>query len=124
MRTEQLVAELMHEADPVARDALLARRLDGASPGNPPGPRRLRVARDESDWMSDDVRRMHQVGARLEARLLAIHALVVDPRRALFDLVPDPDPDPDLDPDLELEIALTPGVQRCQIGRASCRERV
>jgi len=70
-QTEQLVAELMHEADPVARDALLARRLDGASPGNPPGPRRLRVARDESDWMSDDVRRMHQVGARLEARLLA-----------------------------------------------------
>lgn len=70
-QTELLVDELLREDHPVARDALIARRLDGPAIGNPPGPRPLRAVRLESDWMSADVLRMHEIAARLEARLLA-----------------------------------------------------
>ncbi len=70
-QTELLVAELMHEEDPALRDALLVRRLDGPTCGKPPGPRPLRATRLESDWMSADVLRVHEIAARLEARLLA-----------------------------------------------------
>jgi ParB-like chromosome segregation protein Spo0J len=70
-QTELLVDELLREEHPVARDALIARRLDGLAIGNPPGPRPLRAVRLESDWMSADVLRMHETAARLEARLLA-----------------------------------------------------
>ena len=70
-QTELLVAELMHEEDAAAREALLARRLEGPAWNKTPGPRPLRAARLESDWMSADVLRVHEVAARLEARLLA-----------------------------------------------------
>lgn len=70
-QTELLVDELLREEHPVARDALIARRLDGPAIGNPPVPRPLRAVRLESDWMSADVLRMHEIAARLEARLLA-----------------------------------------------------
>jgi ParB-like chromosome segregation protein Spo0J len=70
-QTELLVDELLREEHPVARDALIARRLDGPAIGNPPGPRPLRAVRLESDWMSADVLRMHEIAARLEARLIA-----------------------------------------------------
>ena len=70
-QTELLVAELLHEEDLGARDALIARRLDGASHCSKPGPRPVRAARLESDWMSADILRVHEIAARLEARLLA-----------------------------------------------------
>lgn len=69
-QTELLVDELLHERDEAARAALIARRVDDPM-GMAPGPRPLRTARTESDWMSADVLRLLEISARLEARLLA-----------------------------------------------------
>jgi ParB-like chromosome segregation protein Spo0J len=68
-QTELLVDELLHERDDAARAALITRRVD-VPLGAPPGPRPLRTARTESDWMSADVLRLLEISARLEARLL------------------------------------------------------
>ena len=68
-QTELLVDEVLHE-EAAARDALLARRLDGPVSGKPPGPRPSRAVRCESDWMSADILRVREIAARLEARLL------------------------------------------------------
>jgi len=81
-QTELLVDEVLHEEDPVARDALVARRLDGPAIGNSPGPRPLRAVRLESDWMSADVLRVHEIAARLEARLLATPLEALTPAAA------------------------------------------
>jgi len=39
-KTEALVDDALAQQDPAAREALLARRLDGPSISKPPGPRR------------------------------------------------------------------------------------
>jgi hypothetical protein len=68
-QTELLVDEALAQQDPAAREALLARRLDGPAIGKPPGPRPSRVTRSEADWMSLDILRVREIAARLEARL-------------------------------------------------------
>lgn len=70
-QTECLVDEALDEQDPVARAALLARRLDGAAVGKTPGPRPSRAVRSEADWMSADILRVREIAARLEVRLLS-----------------------------------------------------
>ncbi len=93
-QTDLLVEELLAERDPAARDALIARRLEGPTPEEPPGPRASRDVRSEADWMSTDVLRMRELAARLEARLCATPLDVLTPaaaellRDALVRLVP------------------------------------
>ena len=70
-QTELLVDDVLGVTDPAAREALLARRLDGPVLGTPPGPRPSRAARSDADWMSQDILRVREIAARLEARLLA-----------------------------------------------------
>lgn len=70
-QTELLVDELLEQHDVAAREALLARRLDGPAMGKPPGRRPSRAARTEADWMSADILRVREIAARLEARLLS-----------------------------------------------------
>ena len=70
-QTETLVDEALDQQDPAAREALLARRLDGPVIGKPPGPRPTRAVRREADWMSLDILRVREIAARLEARLLS-----------------------------------------------------
>jgi len=69
-QTDLLVAEVL-DADAAEREGLLARRLREPPQGARPGPRPRRAARNESDWMSADVLRVHEIAARLQARLLA-----------------------------------------------------
>jgi hypothetical protein len=69
-QTDLLVAEVL-AASSDERPALLARRLETPLTGALPGPRPKRAARNEADWMSADVLRVHEVAARLQARLLA-----------------------------------------------------
>ena len=80
-QTELLVDELLHERDDAARAALIARRVDVAA-GAQRGPRPLRSARTESDWMSADVLRVLAISARLEARLLATPLETLTPAAA------------------------------------------
>jgi ParB-like chromosome segregation protein Spo0J len=93
-QTDLLVEELLVEGDAGARDALLARRLDGPVPDTPPGPRPSRAVRSEADWMSADVLRMRELAGRLEARVCATPLDVLAPaaaellRDALVRLVP------------------------------------
>jgi len=69
-QTELLVAEVLATgAD--GRPALLAQRLDKPATAAQPGPRPKPALRNEADWMSADVLRVHEVAARLSARLLA-----------------------------------------------------
>ena len=81
-QTELLVEELFAEKDTAAREALLARRLDGPLPGPPPGPKPSRATRSEADWMSADILRVHALAARLEARLLATPLEALTPAAA------------------------------------------
>lgn len=67
-QTELLIDEVLGQQDPDARAALLTRRLDCALRSNP-GPRATRAVRSEADWMSQDILTLHQVAARLQARL-------------------------------------------------------
>jgi ParB-like chromosome segregation protein Spo0J len=70
-QAELLVEEVLAQPDAHARAAALARRLDGPSPGAPPGPPPSRAVRSEAEWMGGEVLRLHALAARLEARLLA-----------------------------------------------------
>jgi ParB-like chromosome segregation protein Spo0J len=81
-QTETLVDEALAQQDPAAREALLARRLDGPVIGQPPGPRPARAARGEADWMSLDILRVREISARLEARLLSTPLEVFAPAAA------------------------------------------
>jgi len=81
-QTELLIEELFAEKDAAAREALLARRLDGPLPGPPPGPKPSRATRSEADWMSADILRVHALAARLEARLLATPLEALTPAAA------------------------------------------
>jgi ParB-like chromosome segregation protein Spo0J len=94
-QTEALVDEALSAQAPGAREALLARRLDGPAPGGtPPGPRPARATRSDADWMSLDILRVREIAARLEARLLSTPLDVFAPaaaelmRDALARLVP------------------------------------
>jgi ParB-like chromosome segregation protein Spo0J len=69
-QTDLLVAEVL-ATEAGARVALLAQRLETPPAGELPGRRPNRAARHEADWMSTDVLRLHEVAARLSARLLA-----------------------------------------------------
>ncbi len=69
-QTDLLVEEVLEEPDAARREALLARRLAGPTPGTPPGPRPSRATRSEADWMATDILRIHALAARLEVRLL------------------------------------------------------
>ncbi len=82
-QAELLVAEALDEEDPAVRASLLARRLDGPSPLNAPGPRSSRAARkSEADWMGADILRVRELAARLEARLMASPLEVFTPAAA------------------------------------------
>ncbi len=81
-QTETLVDEALDQQDPAAREALLARRLDGPVDGKPPGPRPTRAVRGEADWMSIDILRVREIAARLEARLLSTPLEVFAPAAA------------------------------------------
>jgi ParB-like chromosome segregation protein Spo0J len=70
-QTELLVEEVLDQPSEAARGQLLARRLEGVLPSKPAGPLPGRALRSEADWMGADILRIHQVAARLEARLLA-----------------------------------------------------
>jgi ParB-like chromosome segregation protein Spo0J len=81
-QTEALVDDALAQQEPAARQALLARRLDGPAIGKPPGPRPARPTRSDADWMSLDILRVHEIAARLEARLLSTPLEVFAPAAA------------------------------------------
>jgi hypothetical protein len=81
-QTELLVEELLAEREPAARQALLARRLDGPGPDKPSGAAPSRALRSEADWMSADILRIRELAARLEARLYATPLAVLTPAAA------------------------------------------
>jgi len=80
-QTDLLVAEVL-DADETARDLLLARRLHTPATGAIPGSRPSRATRSEADWMSADVLRVHELSARLQARLLATPPCTLAPAAA------------------------------------------
>ncbi len=69
-QTELLVDALRDEPDDAARAALLALRLDGPVPWEPPGPRASR-AQSEADRLSTDVIRLRDVALRVDVALRA-----------------------------------------------------
>lgn len=71
VQTELLVEEVLRAENAQARAALLHRRLGASVTAPRPGPQPKRTARQEADWMSADVLRVHELVARLEARLMA-----------------------------------------------------
>jgi hypothetical protein len=81
-QTELLVDEALAQQDPAAREALLARRLDGPAIRKPAGPRPSRVTRSEADWVSLDILRVRELAARLEARLWSTPLEVLAPAAA------------------------------------------
>lgn len=68
-QTERLVDEALVEDDDTARAALLAKRLTEVDVSKRPGPRVARRARNEAEWMSADILRLHDIAARMMARL-------------------------------------------------------
>jgi hypothetical protein len=81
-QTDLLVEELLAQREPAAREALLARRLDGPGPDKPPGASPSRALRSEADWMGADILRIRELAARLEARLYATPLAVLTPAAA------------------------------------------
>jgi ParB-like chromosome segregation protein Spo0J len=70
-QTESLVEEALAQQDPSARAVLLLRRLDEVPPFKASGPRPTRGVRSEADGVSADILKLHEVAARLSARLYA-----------------------------------------------------
>lgn len=68
VQTELLVEETLRVESAEARAAHLQRRLGASEVRTPPGPKR--AAKQEADWMSTDILRVHELVARLEARLM------------------------------------------------------
>ncbi|MEY4576584.1 MAG: hypothetical protein RL701_1287, partial [Pseudomonadota bacterium] len=68
-QTEHLVDEVLGQPDAHQRATLLVRRLDEATTTKLPGRRAARTVRSDADWMSQDILRLHQISARLQARL-------------------------------------------------------
>jgi ParB-like chromosome segregation protein Spo0J len=94
VQTELLVDEALRAADAETRAALLERRRAAPVAKSRPGPHPKRGGRKDADWMSADVLRVHELVARLEARLMAtpLAALPLPAeqlvRDALLSLVP------------------------------------
>ncbi len=80
-QTALLVAEVL-DADEAVRAVLLERRLHAPATEAMPGPRPARGTRSEADWMSTDVLRVHEIAARLQARLLATPPHTLTPAAA------------------------------------------
>lgn len=70
-QTALLVAELLACVDDTTRAQRIARYAAGPVPVARPGVRPTRAARAEADWLAADVATLHQIAARLQARLLA-----------------------------------------------------
>lgn len=70
-QTEQLVEQALAVQDPAARAALLVRRLEEPQTAKPKSAPVTRVVRTEADLVSADILRLHEVAARLSARLYA-----------------------------------------------------
>jgi hypothetical protein len=68
-QTEQLIDDVLAQPDAQLRDRLLARRLEDSSLTKMPGRRATSAVRSDADWMSQDIVRLHQITARLQARL-------------------------------------------------------
>jgi ParB-like chromosome segregation protein Spo0J len=68
-QTELLVEEALSERELDVRAALLTRRLDEPGPSTKPTTRPTRALRNEADWMSADILKVHELAARLSARL-------------------------------------------------------
>jgi ParB-like chromosome segregation protein Spo0J len=81
-QTEALVDDALGLTDAEARAALLARRLEGPAVATSPGPRPSRVTRNEADWIGQDIVRVRDLAARLEARLLSTPLDVFAPAAA------------------------------------------
>ncbi len=81
-QTELLVEEALEEPDPLARAALLLRRLDETTLKQRPGPRPKCAVRNEADWMSADVLKIHALAGRLSARLAATPLAAFTPAAA------------------------------------------
>jgi len=93
-QTELLIDEVLSASDEQGRVSLLARRLEGDTRLTAPGPKPSRAVRNEAEWMGADVLRVHDLAARLEARILATPLETFPPaatellRDALTRLVP------------------------------------
>lgn len=81
-QTELLVDEVLAQPHAHQRDALLARRLDDYALTKTPGRRATRTMRSDADWMSQDILRLHQIAARLQARLGSTPLAVFTPEAA------------------------------------------
>ena len=81
-QTELVVAELLDLGDDGARARHIARRLEGAAPGAPPGGRATRAVKSEIDWLAGDIRTVRLVAARLEARLSGGSLRTIGPEAA------------------------------------------
>jgi ParB family chromosome partitioning protein len=81
-QTDLLVEELLAQREPAAREALLARRLEGPGPDMPQGAPPSRAVRSEAEWMGTDILRIRELAARLEARLYATPLAVLTPAAA------------------------------------------
>ena len=68
-QTERLVDEALVEDDDAARAALLVKRLTEVDVSKHPGPRAVRRVRNEAEWMSADILKLHEIAARVTARL-------------------------------------------------------
>jgi ParB/RepB/Spo0J family partition protein len=83
-QTELLVTQLGACDNAQARSILLDQWLSGALAPALSGPAPKRMVRCEADWLATDVTTLHQVAARLQARLLATPLRVLGPVAAEF----------------------------------------
>jgi ParB-like chromosome segregation protein Spo0J len=81
-QAELLVDHVLAQPDAHQRAALLVRRLDDCAPTKTPGRRATRTMRSDADWMSQDILRLHQIAARLQARLGSTPLAVFTPEAA------------------------------------------
>lgn len=83
-QTELLVTQLAACDNAEARSILLDQWLSGAVAPAVSGPTLKRAVRCEADWLAADVTTLHQVAARLQARLLATPLRALGPVAAEF----------------------------------------
>jgi len=83
-QTELLVTQLAACDNAGARSILLDQWLSGTLAPALSGPAPKRVVRCEADWLAADVTTLHQVAARLQARLLATPLRALGPVAAEF----------------------------------------
>jgi len=83
-QTELLVAQLGACDNAEARSTLLDQWVSGSAAPALCGPAPKRIIRCEADWLAADVNTLHQVAARLQARLLATPLRALGPVAAEF----------------------------------------